>query len=69
MGATAEGQKELFAVLDGYRESEQSWSELLLDHKQRGLASAPKIAVGGRALGFWTALLKWTRKTGPVNKV
>ena len=42
MGATADGQKELIAVLDGYRESEQSWSELLLDLKQRGLTIDPK---------------------------
>lgn len=58
MGATADGQKELIAVLDGYRESEQSWSELLLNLKQRGLTAAPKIAVGDGALGFWAALRK-----------
>lgn len=58
MGATADGTKELIAVLDGYRESEQSWSELLLDLKQHGLAIAPKIAVGDGALGFWAALRK-----------
>lgn len=80
MGATAEGQKELIAVLDGYRESEQSWSELLLDLKQRGLASVPKIAVGDGALGFWAALRKvfpetteqrcWVHKTANVlNKM
>ena len=40
MGATSEGKKELIAVIDGYRESEQSWSELLLDLKQRGSAQA-----------------------------
>ena len=51
MGATADGQKELIAVLDGYRESEQSWSELLIDLKHRGLTMAPKIAVGDGALG------------------
>jgi len=56
MGATPEGKKELIAVLDGYRESKQSWMELLLDLKQRGLAAAPKIAVGDGALGFWAAL-------------
>lgn len=44
--ATADGQKELIAVLDGYRESEQSWSELLIDLKHRGLTMAPKVAVG-----------------------
>lgn len=80
MGATAEGQKELIAVLDGYRESEQSWSELLLDLKQRGLASVPRIAVGDGALGFWAALRKvfpetseqrcWVHKTANVlNKM
>lgn len=58
MGATADGTKELIAVLDGYRESEQSWSELLLNLKQRGLAIAPKIAVGDGALCFWAALRK-----------
>jgi putative transposase len=80
MGATADGQKELIAVLDGYRESEQSWSELLLDLKQRGLAFAPKVAVGDGALGFWAALRKvfpetreqrcWVHKTANVlNKM
>jgi putative transposase len=76
MGATADGKKELIAVLDGYRESEQSWSELLLDLKQRGLQTAPKIAVGDGALGFWAALRKvfpgtkeqrcWVHKTANV---
>lgn len=56
MGATADGKKELIAVLDGYRESKQSWTELLLSLKQRGLTIAPKIAVGDGALGFWAAL-------------
>ena len=80
MGATPAGQKELIAVLDGYRESEQSWSELLIDLKQRGLAIAPKIAVGDGALGFWAALRKvfpetreqrcWVHKTANVlNKM
>lgn len=80
IGATADGKKELIAVLDGYRESEQSWSELLLGLKQRGLAIAPKIAVGDGALGFWAALRKifpttieqrcWVHKTANVlNKL
>lgn len=64
MGATAEGVKELITVQDGYRESEQSWSELLLDLKQRGLTTAPKLAVGDGALGFWAAL----RKVFPETK-
>ncbi|MEL6107651.1 MAG: IS256 family transposase [Planctomycetota bacterium] len=80
MGATADGKKELIAVLDGYRESEQSWSELLLDLKQRGLKLAPKLAIGDGALGFWKALRKvfpqtreqrcWVHKTANVlNKM
>lgn len=76
MGATPDGKKELLSVLDGYRESEQSWSELLLDLKQRGLTIAPRIAVGDGALGFWAALRKmfpdtkeqrcWVHKTANV---
>jgi len=58
MGATADGQKELIAVVDGYRESEQSWMTLLLDVKARGLAIEPKLATGDGALGFWKALAK-----------
>jgi len=56
MGATADGKKELVAVQDGYRESEQSWKEVLLDLKARGLGSDPELAVGDGALGFWKAL-------------
>ena len=56
MGATADGQKELVAITDGYRESEESWKELLLDVKSRGLAIDPKLATGDGALGFWKAL-------------
>ncbi len=56
MGATADGKKELLAVQDGYRESEQSWKELLLDLKSRGLSVDPELAVGDGALGFWKAL-------------
>ena len=52
MGATPEGQKELVAVQDGYRESEQSWKELLLDLKARGLEHGPELAIGDGALGF-----------------
>src|SRR5262249_57942598 len=46
MGATAEGKKELIAIADGYRESEQSWGELLLDSKARGLAVGPGLPIG-----------------------
>lgn len=76
MGATADGQKELVAIVDGYRESEQSWMELLLDVKSRGLSIEPKLATGDGALGFWKALPKvfpttrtqrcWVHKTANV---
>jgi transposase-like protein len=63
MGATAEGRKELVAVQDGIRESEQSWLEVLLDLKNRGLEEAPHVAVGDGALGFWKAIRKVFPKT------
>jgi transposase-like protein len=80
MGATVEGHKELIAVRDGYRESEQSWRELLVDLRQRGLTLAPRLATGDGALGFWAALRKvypetreqrcWVHKTANVlNKL
>jgi putative transposase len=80
MGATADGEKHLIAVTDGFRESKQSWLELLLDLKQRGLTIAPKLAVGDGALGFWAALREifpetkeqrcWVHKTANVlNKM
>jgi putative transposase len=56
MGATEDGRKELIAISDGYRESTQSWRELLLEAKQRGLTVDPKVATGDGALGFWAAL-------------
>ena len=76
MGATADGRKELIAIADGYRESEQSWRELLLDVKSRGLAIDPKLATGDGALGFWKAVAKvfpttrvqrcWVHKTANI---
>jgi transposase-like protein len=80
MGATADGKKELLAVQDGYRESEQSWKELLLDLKARGVTLDPELAVGDGALGFWKALPQvwpatraqrcWCHKTANVlNKL
>ena len=80
MGATADGDKELIAVIDGYRESKQSWLELLLDLKQRGLTVDPKLAIGDGPLGFWAALREvftttrqqrcWVHKTANVlNKL
>lgn len=58
IGATKDGRKELVAVQDGFRESEQSWRELLIDLKRRGLTLPPKLATGDGALGFWAALRK-----------
>ena len=80
IGATAEGKKELIGFQVGVRESAQSWRELLIDVKQRGLQIAPEIAVGDGALGFWKALDEvfpgtrhqrcWVHKTANVlNKV
>ena len=56
MGATAEGKKELIGFQTGMRESGQSWKELLVDLKARGLVVAPQVAIGDGALGFWKAL-------------
>ncbi len=80
IGADQWGRKELLAIADGYRESAQSWRELLLDLKRRGLEVAPELAVGDGALGFWKALREshgttreqrcWLHKTANVlNKL
>jgi transposase-like protein len=76
IGATKDGDKELLAIVDGYRESEQSWLETLNDLKRRGLKTAPKLAIGDGALGFWKALPQvfgetrwqrcWMHKSGNV---
>ena len=76
IGTTEDGKKELLALDNGLRESELSWTELLLDLKRRGLKTAPKLAIGDGALGFWTALSKvfdntrwqrcWVHKTANV---
>ena len=76
MGADASGQKELVGLWDVYRESEQSWQDLLLDLKSRGLAYGPALAIGDGALGFWKALRQvygqtrwqrcWVQKTANV---
>jgi len=63
MGVTPAGKKELIALHDGFRESEQSWKELLLDVKARGLVVDPKLATGDGALGFWKALPQVFPKT------
>jgi transposase-like protein len=80
MGATEDGRKELIGLADGYRESEQSWLELLRDLQGRGLRIDPKLAVADGALGFWAACRKlwpttreqrcWVHKTANVlNKL
>jgi transposase-like protein len=80
IGATPEGKKELVGIADGYRESEASWRELLLDLRQRGLTIDPKLAIGDGSLGFWKALPQvfgttktqrcWKHKTANVlNKL
>ncbi|TGD95172.1 IS256 family transposase [Methylobacterium nonmethylotrophicum] len=80
IGATPEGRKELVGFQVGVRESAQSWRELLVDVKRRGLSVAPTLAVGDGALGFWKALDEifpgtrhqrcWQHKTANVlNKV
>jgi putative transposase len=80
IGATPEGKKELVGLVDGVRESAQSWRELLLDLKRRGLAVAPELAVADGALGFWQAIEEvwpttrgqrcWVHKTANIlNKL
>jgi putative transposase len=76
MGADASGKKELVGLCHGYRESEQSWKELLLDLKQHGLQHSPSLAIGDGALGFWKAMRQvygetrrqrcWVHKTAHV---
>jgi len=80
IGSDDTGRKEVLAVVDGYRESEASWLEVLTQLENQGLAIPPKLAVGDGALGFWKALAKkwpqtatqrcWVHKTANVlNKV
>ncbi len=80
IGTTPEGKKELVGFQTGVRESAQSWRELLVDIKRRGLEIAPDLAVGDGALGFWKAIEEvfpgtrhqrcWVHKTANVlNKV
>jgi putative transposase len=76
IAADALGNKDIVGLMDGYRESAQSWKELLLDLKRRGLESGPELAVGDGALGFWKALREvygetreqrcWVHKTANV---
>ena len=80
IGADEIGNKDIVGLSDGYRESEQSWLELLLDLKRRGLTASPELATGDGALGFWKALRQvygqtreqrcWVHKTANVlNKL
>jgi len=80
IGADAAGNKDIVGLSDGYRESAQSWRELLLDLKRRGLQAGPELAAGDGALGFWKALREvygetreqrcWVHKTTNVlNKM
>ena len=80
IGADELGNKDIVGLSDGYRESAQSWLELLLDLKHRGLTMAPELATGDGALGFWKALRQvygqtaeqrcWVHKTANVlNKL
>ena len=65
IGATPEGKKELVGLIDGVRESTQSWKELLLDLRRRGLAIGPELAVADGALGFWQAVEEvWPKTRG-----
>ena len=65
MGVTPEGDKEVIAISEGYRESEQSWLALLLDCQARGLVTDPELAIADGALGFWKALPKvWPKTRG-----
>jgi len=76
IGADKEGKKELVGLIDGFRESKQSWLELLNQLKQRGLTVGPELAIGDGALGFWGALQEvypytqpqrcWVHKTANI---
>lgn len=56
IGADETGRKELVALQGGFRESELSWKELLLDLKNKGLKEGPRLSIGDGALGFWKAI-------------
>jgi putative transposase len=76
IGAKADGTKELIAVVDGFRESKESWRSILRELKRRGLAVGPELAIGDGALGFWAAMAEefpdtksqicWVHKTANV---
>lgn len=76
IGVNEDGLKERVAIADGYRESTESWRDVLLDLKARGLKAPPLLATGDGAMGFWAALDEvypqvrqqrcWFHKTGNV---
>ena len=76
IGADESGRKELVALVDGFKESTESWSNVLRDLKERRLEKAPNLAIGDGALGFWAALSRiypetkhqrcWVHKTRNV---
>jgi len=77
VGATEEGTKELLALADGFRESKDSWADLLRELKAHGLSQGPKLAIADGSLGFWRALQEefdpgieqqrcWVHKTANV---
>ena len=73
IGVTVDGHKEIIAVADGFRESKESWKSVIREVKRLGIATAPKLAIGDGALGFWAAIqeefpttnhqLCWVHKT------
>lgn len=80
IGATADGKKELITFNDGFRESTESWLEVLRDIKSRGLTTGSNLAIGDGAMGFWSAVEKefpntqhqrcWVHKTANIlNKL
>jgi len=80
IGATPEGKKELVGLIDGMRESAQSWKEMLFDLKRRGLSIGPELVVADGAIGLWQAVEEvwpktqrqrcWVHKTANVlNKL
>ena len=80
IGVDDTGRKEVLAVVDGYRESEASWLDVLTQLKSQGMTTAPELAIGDGALGFWNAVTKfwpttrhqrcWVHKTANIlNKV
>ncbi len=58
IGSTQDGKKELLGLHDGYRESTDSWAELIIQLKSQGLKIDPKLLIGDGAMGLWAAANK-----------